>query len=93
MQDCFRKYPEVYGAELEEEEAEGGEQAPAVDGADGAEAATKTPSEHQEQVADVSKPESAATSAVDTQTTSQKEGEGQPVSTKPAATESKPTSP
>ena len=90
MQDCFRKYPEVYGAELEDEESEGGgEQAPAVDGA---EAAAKAPSGSQDQVADISQPDSAANSAVDAPTSSQEKGEGQPVPSKPAAAEPKPTS-
>lgn len=37
MQDCFRKYPEIYGSELTDEEEEDGAPAP-----EGAAAAAKT---------------------------------------------------
>ena len=43
MQDCFRKYPEIYGAELEDDEAE--ETAASLEGAEGE---APTPTKHQE---------------------------------------------
>jgi intermembrane space import and assembly protein 40 len=67
MQDCFRKYPEIYGSELADDEDEEG--APAQEGA-GAEALAQTK--------ETPAPAPGAAEPASTKATEKKDGEGIP---------------
>lgn len=55
MQDCFRQYPEVYGAELEDDEVEGGApvQAPPTGEQEAPSTPEEKPAQSQEVIGDV----------------------------------------